>query len=369
MRILFIGPLPEPVTGQSLACQVLLDGLKIGNLVDVVDLNKSGFKQGVSSISRILEVALIAWRVWRLRKKARVIYFTVSESFAGNLKDLLIFGVCFAQLSRMVIHLHGGAGMRGIMLGDRLWVRRANEFFLRRIGAIVVLGARLVDIYAGAVGRSKIHIVPNFAQDEFFTSAEQIADKFLRVDPLRILFLSNLLPGKGHTELLDAFAQMDPSNRRRLRIDFAGGFESKEQERAFRKKIADDPQISYHGTVRGNEKKQLLLNAHVFCLPTYYPYEGQPISMLEAYASGCAVIATDHSGIFDVFADGINGYRVEKRSPSSIRNALERALAEPRNLEAIAQTNLLTAQRLYRVEHFNSALVKLITEVAASQRC
>ena len=66
--------------------------------------------------------------------------------------------------------------------------------------------------------------------------------------------------------------------------------------------------------MNGTQKKDLYSNAHIFCLPTYYPWEGQPFCILEAYAAGCVVITTNHSGISQVFKDGINGIEVEKKS-------------------------------------------------------
>src|SRR6185369_8468194 len=313
-RVLFIGSLPEPTTGQSLACKVFLDELHKRYCVDVVNLSKASFKQGVNSWARILEVLKILRHVWKSSSTADVIYFTVSQSLAGNAKDLLIYSICFSRLDRMIIHLHGGAGMRQLMRGSFGLTRRLNEFFLKRLAAIIVLGQRDTVVFAGAEHQKDMKIVPNFAEDFLFSHPEQIQAKFDHALPLRILFLSNLLPGKGYTELFESFAALSPLNREMIQIAFAGAFESEAQKIQFLSLIAPFPQLRYHGTVHGEQKRALFSDAHVFCLPTYYPYEGQPISILEAYAAGCAVITTDHSGIFDVFADGINGFAVEKRS-------------------------------------------------------
>ena len=153
------------------------------------------------------------------------------------------------------------------------------------------------------VPAERLHAVPNFAGDEFFVTSSEIDNKFTSVEPLRLLFLSNLLPGKGHEELLTALSQLPLDMCKRLHVNFAGGFESPEDEARFRNRAQTikTMQINVLGVVHGEQKRELLRNAHLFCLPTYYPYEGQPISILEAYASGCAVMTTDHSGIFDTF--------------------------------------------------------------------
>ena len=42
-------------------------------------------------------------------------------------------------------------------------------------------------------------------------------------------------------------------------------------------------------------------------MPTRYPNEGQPISILEAMGNGMFIITTDHAGIPDIVKDGVNG--------------------------------------------------------------
>jgi glycosyltransferase involved in cell wall biosynthesis len=365
MRILFIGPLPEPITGQALACQVFLDELSRHHRVEVVDLKKKKYRQGITSLSRIREVLGIVFDTWRKQRSAELIYFTPSESFAGNAKDLLIYLSCFRRLPRMIIHLHGGAGMREILLAPHP-LRRLNEFFLRRIGAAIVLGERLADTYGRVLPRARIHIVPNFAEDCLFTDPASIDRKFAATQPLRLLYLSNLLPGKGYVELLDAFFMLDADLRASVVLDVAGGFESEEQRQAFLRRIEGVPQIRYHGTVRGQPRKELFHQAHVFCLPTYYPYEGQPLSILEAYASGCAVITTDHSGIFDTFVPEVNGIEVAKRSAADLAAAIRRAARNPDRLHEMALTNLRTAESRYRPSTYNAAMIRVVDSLAAA---
>ncbi len=365
MNILFIGALPEPITGQSLACQVLLSELVKTNEVKVINLSKNTFRQGISSIGRIIDIFKIIVNGWRNKANKNIIYFTISESYAGNLKDILIYLICYKQLSKMIIHLHGGAGMRDIMQGKNRLLRWLNNYFVNKLGAIIVLGNSHTDIYSNVKNQSKIHIVPNFAQDYLFTTTALIQSKFATTRSIKILFLSNLLPGKGHIELVQAFMALDEATKAMIEIDFAGGFESPEQEHAFLKLIEGVKQIGFHGKVGGDKKKKLFTEAHIFCLPTYYPYEGQPISILEAYASGCAVITTDHSGIYDVFTDQVNGFSVIKKDTNSLKTVIVDAIKSPELLEKMAMNNLLTAQKNYTTEIYNTKLMQIVNLFSA----
>jgi len=70
-----------------------------------------------------------------------------------------------------------------------------------------------------------------------FIGEEKIKYKFENTEPLRILFLSNLIQGKGHNELVDAYLSLNDNLKKRVIIDFAGGFESEIQKIEFLNKI------------------------------------------------------------------------------------------------------------------------------------
>jgi glycosyltransferase involved in cell wall biosynthesis len=254
--------------------------------------------------------------------------------------------------------------MAEIMRGRRPLQRWLNAVFVKRLGAVIVLGRTHTEIYRGVVSDARLHVVPNFAADDLFSTVEEVHAKFVRPSPLRLLFLSNLLPGKGHDELVTAFFTLPAEARKSLQLDFAGGFESEGQQADFLRRIDGAANIRYHGTVTGDRKKALFHRAHVFCLPTYYPYEGQPISILEAYASGCAVISTDHSGIGDIFRDGVNGLQVAKQSAPDLARAIEQALVAPADLCRMAQANLQTAAARYKTSDYRQALRNIMAMVA-----
>jgi glycosyltransferase involved in cell wall biosynthesis len=197
-----------------------------------------------------------------------------------------------------------------------------------------------------------------------FSDKDVVKHKFAHTEPLRVLFLSNLLYGKGHVELVAAYKNLAPEFRERLKIDIAGGFEWESERSEFLESIQGLSGITFHGHVVGQKKKELYHDAHIFCLPTYYPWEGQPFSILEAYAAGCVVITTNHSGISQVFSGEENGFQVEKQSVSSLQLALEKALTDPTCLLDIGLNNLTTARRQYTTDIFKKSMLAVFDSIA-----
>jgi glycosyltransferase involved in cell wall biosynthesis len=367
MRILFIAPLPPPLTGHSLAAKILLDELVKHHKVEVVDFKKDVLRQGVNSVNRVVQILKILTEIWQKKKDSDLIYLTISQSISGNIKDLITYAICFNIISRIIIHLHGG-GIRRLIFDKYRSLNHLNKFFLKRVGGAVVLGKSLKSIFESMVPQNKIYVVPNFAEDYLLLEKKKIKKKFLKINPLKILFLSNLIPGKGYEELINAYMTLEDHLKKNIRIDFAGEFETEYDKNKFLEKIKDAIEIHYHGIVSGEKKKELFFSSHLFCLPTYYYYyEGQPISILEAYASGCVVITTDHGGISDIFKNGVNGFEVRKKSAISIKREIEQIIKKPEQLLPMALSNREIVYNNYRTSTFCSSLLNLLENIVENE--
>ncbi len=360
MKILFIAPIPPPIDGQSKASKVLLDKLlQDKHHVDIVNLSKKNLKNGNASFGRIFEILKILIKVWQKRNNNDVIYLSSAESFLGNIRDLLIYCICYKNCNKIFIHMLGGTGMKEILSGNGIQ-QKINQFFIGKIGGVIVEGRVNFEIFSKVIQKNRIHIVPNFAEDFLFVDDDEIKTKFSSVSSIQILFLSNLIPGKGYNELVDGYIALNESSKAQVNIVFVGGFESLESETEFLEKIRKYDRLNYIGKfIDGEMKRELYLKSHVFCLPTYYPFEGQPISILEAYATGCIVITSNHSGIPLIFKDKKNGFLVEKKSPQSIKNAIEDVLINKNRLEDIAFTNRNEALGKYRTSIYQNSILDL----------
>ncbi len=360
MKILFIAPLPPPMTGNSLAAKIIFDELSKNHKLKLINLSKGGFDQGINSFERIFTIMRILKNIWVNNKDVDSIYITLSQSISGNIRDILIYLICFRNLSKVTIHLHGG-GIKKLIFDKYSFLKMINRFFIKRIGGVIVLGESLVNIFSDMITKQKIHIVTNFAEEFLFLDEKKIKRKFQTKTPLKILFMSNLIKGKGYLELFNAYIGLDDELKNNIQIDYAGSFESIKDKQTFLNQIKGFKKIQYHGIVQGDYKKKLFANAHVFCLPTYYAfYEGQPISILEAYASGCVVITTNHGGIIDVFKDGINGFEAQKKSSKSIKLIIEKIINNYKQLLPLALFNFKTAKDNFRIKNYIASMKDVI---------
>ena len=75
--------------------------------------------------------------------------------------------------------------------------------------------------------------------------------------------------------------------------------------------------VQYLGFVSGDQKNQLLREADLFCFPTYYENENQPVNLIEAMAFGLPILTTRWRSLPELFPANYPGL-VNVRSPEQI---------------------------------------------------
>lgn len=351
MKILFVAPLPPPITGHAIAAKVVLEHLQRSHTVEIIDLSQSSSHDGSVSIKRVLAVLRLLGKVFPASKRADCVYLTISESVAGNLKDLLIYALIGKLTRSTVLHLHGGSFRQHVLERSR-WLHRMNGYFLSRIGAAIVSGPSHLAIFDNLIAPERIRMIPNFAQNFMFLEMAAVERKFDNPrEPTRILYVSGMTEGKGYRRLLDAYESLDTQTKRTLRVDFAGKFDDPAEQAAFVARIGGQPGLVYHGLIDDAQKAALFARAHVFCLPTSF-MEGQPISILEAYASGCVVLSTARPGILDIFSPEHNGFIIDHDGSALLRSVLATQCQDLVGLREIALRNRHLAQQSFRENVF-----------------
>lgn len=363
-RVLVIAPLSPPITGQQQASVELVRTLSARYTVETADYSKTSFRQGNFTLERFAAIVRLIARSSRLSRNAAITYLTVSQSLLGNLRDLLI--IAFCKSPAVILHLHGG-GIGGLLFRRNPLLRLLNRAVCRRVDRIVVLSSSLRGNYRGVVPMRKLTAIPGFV-DCPSGDPESALSKH-EAERISVLYLSNMIREKGFRDLLDGYRRLDARTRARIEVDFVGAFDDPREESDFRRALSALAGARYHGSVSGRAKEELLARAQVLCLPSFYPYEGQPVVILEAYSHGCIVLTSDQGGIPDVFRDGVNGLRVQARSPSDISRRLREVLGmSPDDRKRIARANIQYARESFTRAAFEQRMLGLFQGVLAERR-
>ena len=332
-----------------------------------IDYSSSALQRLPLGLAVVRSVRMIL-RALAVFRTSDLCYVSLSQSLWGNIRDLTL--MLFAAGKPLVVQLHGG-GIDKTVFGRSRAVRHINHFIYRCfVTKAVVLSDSLRTRFALVLPDWKVSVVCNAVSQDVFLSVAEIRKKHQSTQRLHVLYLSNLMEEKGYRDLVTAIAGLPSSVRSRICLHLAGGVQYADDS-VWLKSIAEktDIPMTYHGPVDGERKLALLRQAHVFALPTYYRYEGQPISLLEAYAAGCVAVVTPHGGIPDVFAEPSNGRFVVPRSVQSIQSALV-ALVDmaPVEREQIGLRNLRLAEERFNNESHRQQLKRVFDEALHAHR-
>ena len=94
-----------------------------------------------------------------------------------------------------------------------------------------------------------------------------------------------------------------------------------------------------------------LKQASVFVLPSYH--EGTPKTVLEAMASGRAIITTDAPGCRETVKDGINGYLVPVRDSMAVANKMTELICHPETIGTMADNGRKMVEEKFDVKIVN----------------
>lgn len=125
-------------------------------------------------------------------------------------------------------------------------------------------------------------------------------------EPLRCLFLGSLVPHKGVHVLLDAWAKLPAEDRAAATLRIHGPDGHRPDYVAELRGKAASTGVEIGGRLGRDEVRAAVAAADVLICPSLW-FEIRPLVMLEAYAAGARVLATDLGGMAEALGDGLPG--------------------------------------------------------------
>lgn len=135
--------------------------------------------------------------------------------------------------------------------------------------------------------------------------------------------VANFTPKKDHRNLLQALTGPGLIEQATVALIGLGPLESELRREA--RDLGLESRVFFLGS--RDDVFELLPIFDSFCLSSRY--EGLPISLVEAMATGLPCVATAVGGIPEVLEDGVNGYLAPPGDPLALRTAIERVMSDP----------------------------------------
>ena len=118
-----------------------------------------------------------------------------------------------------------------------------------------------------------------------------------------------------------------------------------------------DGVVEYLGETE--DVRPYLAAASVFVAPSYHR-EGLPRSILEAMATGRAIVTTDMPGCRETVATGENGFAVAPRDPNALAEAMRRFIEDPALATKMGAASRKLAETRFSVRNVNDVILRAI---------
>jgi glycosyltransferase involved in cell wall biosynthesis len=378
MKLLVFAHVPPPHHGQSYMVKLMLDGFggdqrKRNAAPPAAPYNIECYHVDVRLSQRLEEIGdmrigkifllffFCLRAIWcRFRYGLENFYYVPTPGKTSALyRDWLVMLLCRPFFKRVILHWHAAGLAKWLETSAQIRARAFTYRLMKDVDLSIVL-SRYNRADAEKLFPKKIEVVSNGIPDpcpDYERAilpqrrarlearrqllAGQTVSGELKAqaggDPqvVHVLYLAHCTRQKG---AFDAMAGVALANKKlaeqrssvSLRLTVTGTFVTPTDESEFKKLMADSAVascVNYVGFVQGKEKENLLRSADIFCFPTFYPNENQPVNLIEAMAFGLPVLTTRWRSLPEVFPEGYSGL-VDVRSPEQIARGLVDLLTE-----------------------------------------
>jgi glycosyltransferase involved in cell wall biosynthesis len=297
---------------------------------------------------------LLVWR--KFRRRVNVVHINLSVRGSAYRKIILAW-VCRALGLPYVIHLHGG--YFHLFYDDASpRVRRMIEKLYARASSVIVLGniwrERVIEWSPAA--RDRIVIMPT-------STADPGPPRFVRRDYVGILFAGRLGAGKGVPQLVSALGELNDIAGWHATLAGDGDLAS---TRTAVEKLDLADRVTITGWLDSEDVDALMRQSDILALPSFG--ENLPLSIVEAFARGVAVVSTPVGAIPEIVTNDETGLLVNSGDVPALKAALRRLVLDAPLRERLARNARSVFEDRLRLSTYTERLVDLWYGASGEQR-
>ena len=213
--------------------------------------------------------------------------------------------------------------------------RAVERRYLRGVDGVVCNSSVTRDVVTElGVDADRTVIAPP-AGDRFDPQIESdaIADR-AHEEPLRLLFVGNIIPRKGVDTLIDGLAAADGD----AELTVVGKPVDEEYVSRCHDRVADhglDGRVTFTGGIDDASLAAAFREHHLLAVPSRY--EGYGIVYLEGMGFGLPAVASRAGGATDIVTHGENGFLVDPGDAAAVADAITTLAADRERLATMGQ--------------------------------
>ena len=350
--MLLLGPSRDAISGVTTHVNSLLDSRLAGEFaLEHFQVGSEGRAEGAAARWWRLALSPFTLAAAVLRRGAAVVHLNTSLNAKAWWRDLAYLLVAKACGARVVLQVHGGA-LDGFVFGLRAALHWPD--------AVVVLSRREHDSWRRLAPTQNVTVLPNGIECAPYLKYKRSVPP--AGEPLRLVYIGRLAPGKGLGETIEALA-LARGNGVAARLVVAGNGPEEARLRAQVRALGLEAEVRFAGPTVGEDKALLLSRSDVLCLASHS--EGLPYALLEAMAAGVVPVVTRVGGIPDVVDEGVHGAFVPVADADAIARAIE---SLSRDRAALARMSAACRRRIagaYSIERVAGGFASLYSTLCA----
>jgi len=170
----------------------------------------------------------------------------------------------------------------------------------RAADTVVAKSAQEIEMIQAADPAVDCLLIPNGVDVSRFKPIHPAPDD----GPLKLLCVGRLIERKGQRHLIEAVKRLTDAGLD-IELDLVGTGDARSANEAQVARLGLGDRVRFSGYVTREKIAEHYAGAHVFVLPSYN--EGMSVALLEAMASGLAVVVTPTGGTSELIEPEING--------------------------------------------------------------
>lgn len=183
-------------------------------------------------------------------------------------------------------------------------------------------------------------------------------------EPISLLTVGRLVEKKGIEYGIRAVAMVSERHPEwSIRYNIVGGGPLRRRLEAMAEELGMHTQVSFLGPKTHEAVRDLMMQAHIFLLPSVTAengdQEGIPVVLMEAMAVGLPVLSTLHSGIPELVLDGQSGFLLPERDVDTLAERLEHLIEHPNLWPEMGWTGRKFVEEHYDIRKLNRRLVEI----------